>query len=44
MRIAEIYSHLNGQEHILVHKPQLWREVVQVIEAVDSLPYRKYVR
>ena len=40
MRIAEIYSHLNGQEHILVHKPQLWREVVQVIEAVDALSLR----
>ena len=40
MRIAEIYSHLNGQEHILVHKPQLWTEVVQVIEAVDALSLR----
>lgn len=36
MKIAEVYSHLNGQEHILVHKPLLWKELVQVIESVDA--------
>ena len=40
MRIAEIYSHLNGHQPILVHKPQLWQEVVQAIEAVDALSLR----
>ncbi|MBK8797706.1 BglII/BstYI family type II restriction endonuclease [Caldilinea sp.] len=36
MNVAEIYSHLNGQEHILVHKPHLWGEIKSVIETVDA--------
>lgn len=36
MRIVEQYSHLNGYEHILVHKPEAWREIVDVISAVDA--------
>lgn len=36
MRVAEFYSHLNGYEHIKVHKPRLWKELNQVIAAVDS--------
>jgi len=36
MKIVQIYSHLNGLEYLLVHKPQLWSEVQSVIEAVDG--------
>jgi hypothetical protein len=36
MKIVELYSHLNGQEHILVHKPLLWEELVSAIESVDA--------
>ncbi len=36
MRIAETYSHLNGLEFLLVHKPTLWREIQSVIAAVDA--------
>lgn len=36
MRIAHQYSHLNGHEHLLVHKPQLWAEIAEVIAAVDA--------
>ena len=36
MRIAEIYSHLNGLEFLKVHKRNLWKEIVAVIEAVDA--------
>lgn len=36
MRIVEYYSHLNGREHILVHKPALWGEIDQVVAAVDA--------
>lgn len=36
MRIAEKYSHLNGLEFLLVHKPELWEEIEQVIASVDS--------
>lgn len=36
MKIAETYSHLNGLEFLLVHKPELWKEIQQVIKAVDA--------
>jgi hypothetical protein len=36
MKIAEIYSHLNGLEFLLVHKPDLWKEIKDVIDAVDA--------
>jgi hypothetical protein len=31
-----MYSHLNGHEHILVHKKKLWREIDKVIAQVDA--------
>ena len=36
MKIAEIYSHLNGLEFLQVHKPALWKEIKNVITAVDA--------
>ncbi|MDR2788545.1 MAG: restriction endonuclease [Candidatus Accumulibacter sp.] len=36
MKIVETYSHLNGLEYLLVHKEKLWREVGDVIAAVDA--------
>ena len=36
MRIVERYSHLNGEEFLLVHRPRLWQEVLEVIESVDA--------
>jgi hypothetical protein len=36
VRIIEQYSHLNGHEHILVHKPQTWRDIVDVISLIDA--------
>jgi hypothetical protein len=36
MKIVQIYSHLNGLEYLLVHKKKLWKEVQQVIGAVDG--------
>ena len=43
MRIVEIYSHLNGQEHILVHKPDLWQEIENVILSVNAIECRTKV-
>ena len=34
MQIANFYSHLNGWEHIHVHKPTLWQEIVEVIARI----------
>lgn len=39
MNIVEIYSHLNGHEHILIHKPHLWTEIEDVIELVEADAY-----
>jgi len=36
MKIEEIYSHLNGLEFLLVHKPNLWKEIQSVISVVDA--------
>lgn len=36
MRIVETYSHLNGLEYLLVHKPELWEEIKSVIITLDS--------
>jgi hypothetical protein len=36
MNIIETYSHLNGLEFLLVHKPELWKEIKDVINSVDA--------
>lgn len=36
MKIAETYSHLNGLEFLLIHKPKLWAEIKHVIAHVDA--------
>lgn len=36
MKIAKIYSHLNGLEYLLVHHKGLWEEVQGVINTVNT--------
>lgn len=36
MRIVEHYSHLNGLEFLLVHKPDLWKEIQAIVKGVDA--------
>lgn len=36
MKIVETYSHLNGWEFLIVHEPQLWKEIQDVVSAVDA--------
>lgn len=36
MKISETYSHLNGLEFLLVHRPKLWAEITSVISAIDA--------
>lgn len=43
MRIAAKYSHLNGHEYLLVHKPHLWEEIVSVLNACDAEKHRTKV-
>jgi len=43
MRIVEHYSHLNGLEYLMVHKPALWDEIQQVIANVDATLFKNKV-
>jgi Restriction endonuclease BglII len=36
LKIVEHYSHLNGLEYLLVHKPHLWEEIKAVIAGIDA--------
>ncbi len=36
MRIVEMYSHLNGYEHILVHKPGTWQDITEAVHQTDA--------
>lgn len=40
MQIKARYSHLNGWEYLVVHRPQLWDEVQNVIAEVDAFACR----
>ena len=40
MRIVKHYSHLNGLEYLIVHKPHLWKEIEAAIESIDALSHR----
>ena len=43
MQIKAIYSHLNGEEYLIVHRRDLWEEVKHVIEEVDASACRTKV-
>lgn len=36
MKIVQTYSHLNGLEYLLVHRPALWQEIQSVIVEIDA--------
>ncbi len=36
MQVGGEYSHLNGEEYLLVHRPELWLEVQSVIASIDA--------
>ncbi|MCC8156276.1 MAG: hypothetical protein LIO54_03230 [Oscillospiraceae bacterium] len=36
MKIAQIYSHLNGLEYLIVHKNDLLQEIKSAIQNVDA--------
>lgn len=40
MQIKEFYSHLNGYEWLLVHKPAIWDEIISAINGIDAEVYR----
>lgn len=36
MKIAQKYSHLNGEEYLIVHHPGLYKEIKTVIKNIDA--------
>ena len=36
MKIIETYSHLNGLEYMQVHLPQLWVEIINIINDINA--------
>ena len=36
MKIKEVYSHLNGLEYLMVRKKGMWKEIQEVVSAVDA--------
>ncbi len=43
MKIAAMYSHLNGHEWLLVHEKRIWEEIESTIRAIDANKYRTKV-
>jgi hypothetical protein len=39
MKIAQKYSHLNGEEYLIVHHKELYKEIVAIIESIDANRY-----
>lgn len=36
MKIAQKYSHLNGEEYLIVHHKKLYKEILDVIDSIDA--------
>lgn len=43
MKIIEKYSHLNGEEYLLVHHKSVYKEIMDVIQSVDADRFRTKV-
>ena len=41
MKIAYLYSHLNGYEHMMFHHKDLWEEIVSAITNIDANTFTK---
>lgn len=40
MKIIERYSHLNGEEYLIVHHPNILKEIEEVIESVNAEKFK----
>ncbi len=39
MKIAQKYSHLNGEEYLIVHHNNLYKEIKEVVKRIDASKY-----
>lgn len=42
MKVANVYSHLNGYEHMMVHHKDLWDEIMAAITTIDANAFTKF--
>ncbi len=40
MKISQKYSHLNGEEYLIVHHNDLYNEIKQIINNIDAEQFR----
>ncbi len=40
MKIAQKYSHLNGEEYLIVHHKKLYKEIKDVISSIDATKFK----
>lgn len=40
MKIAQKYSHLNGEEYLIVHYKKLYDEIIKVVENIDAHDFK----
>jgi hypothetical protein len=43
MKIIERYSHLNGEEYLIVHHKNVYKEITDIIQSVDANKFRTKV-
>ncbi len=43
MKITQKYSHLNGEEYLLVHHPEIYDEIKEVIASIDGASLRSKI-
>lgn len=43
MKIAAMYSHLNGYEWLLVHEHEIWKEIERTIASIDAAEFKTKV-
>lgn len=41
MKISQKYSHLNGEEYLIVHHKKLYDEIISVVESIDANNFMK---
>lgn len=40
MKLAKFYSHLNGHEWLLVHHPEIWREIRRIVGGIKASHFK----
>jgi hypothetical protein len=43
MKIAQRYSHLNGEEYLIVHHKKLYKEIIEVVKNINADDYKTKV-